>query len=57
MAEQASGSVHLMLGLNASRVPNNTKLHYCPICIQQQREIMESISGIGLGFYLTFQYA
>lgn len=38
MAEQASGSIHLMLGLNASRVPNNTKLHYCPICIQQQRE-------------------
>ena len=39
MAEQASGSVHLMLGLNASRVPNNTKFRYCPICIQQQREI------------------
>ncbi|MEG8243118.1 TniQ family protein [Acinetobacter baumannii] len=38
MAEQASGSIHLMLGLNASRVPNNTKFHYCPICIQQQRE-------------------
>ena len=38
MAEQASGSIHLMLGLNASRVPNNTKFHYCPTCIQQQRE-------------------
>lgn len=39
MAEQASGSIHLMLGLNASRVPNSTKLNYCPICIEQQREM------------------
>ncbi|MFI7911712.1 TniQ family protein, partial [Acinetobacter baumannii] len=38
MTEQASGSVHLMFGLNASRVPNKNKFHYCPICIQQQRE-------------------
>lgn len=39
MTEQASGSVHLMFGLNASRVPNKNKFHYCPICIQQQGEI------------------
>lgn len=36
MREESQGSVHLAVGLNASRVPAPTKVRYCPSCFKNQ---------------------
>lgn len=37
MANCSQGSVHLALGINASRIPAIYKLRYCPQCLTEQR--------------------
>lgn len=54
MTEQASGSVHLMFGLNASRVPNKISFITAQSAYNSNEKRMENISGTGLGLYLTF---
>ena len=36
MKYQAEGTVHLMLGVAASRIRNNNQFRYCPLCVTQQ---------------------
>ena len=38
MREESQGSVHLAVGLNASRVPTSKKVRYCPSCFKSQLE-------------------
>lgn len=38
MANISQGSIHLALGINASRIPPIHKLRYCPQCLTQQLE-------------------
>ncbi|KXO80018.1 transposase [Acinetobacter venetianus] len=38
MADISQGSIHLALGINASRIPPIHKLRYCPQCLAQQLE-------------------
>jgi hypothetical protein len=38
MKEESQGSVHLAVGLNASRVPAPKKVRYCPSCFKSQLE-------------------
>ncbi|MGB2784657.1 TnsD family Tn7-like transposition protein [Psychrobacter sp.] len=38
MREDSQGSVHLAVGLNASRVPTSKKVRYCPSCFKSQLE-------------------
>lgn len=38
MADISQGSIHLALGINASRIPPIHKLRYCPQCLTQQLE-------------------
>lgn len=40
MKEESRGSVHLAVGLNASRVPAPKKVRYCPSCFKKQLEIL-----------------
>ena len=38
MADISQGSIHLALGINASRIPPIHKLRYCPQCLAEQLE-------------------
>ncbi|MDX8158771.1 MULTISPECIES: TnsD family Tn7-like transposition protein [Acinetobacter] len=38
MADISQGSIHLALGVNASRIPPIHKLRYCPQCLAEQLE-------------------
>ena len=38
MADISQGSIHLALGINASRTPPIHKLRYCPQCLAEQLE-------------------
>ena len=38
MANISQGSIHLALGINASRIPPIHKLRYCPQCLAEQLE-------------------
>ena len=40
MKEESQGSIHLAVGLNASRVPTPKKVRYCPSCFKKQLEIL-----------------
>ena len=40
MKEESRGSVHLAVGLNASRVPAPKKVRYCPSCFKKQLEVL-----------------
>lgn len=40
MKEESQGSVHLAVGLNASRVPAPKKVRYCPSCFKKQLEVL-----------------
>lgn len=40
MQGESQGSVHLAVGLNASRVPAPKKARYCPSCFKKQLEVL-----------------
>lgn len=40
MKKESQGSIHLAVGLNASRVPAPKKVRYCPACFKKQLEVL-----------------
>lgn len=43
MAEVSQGSIHLALGINASRLKPIHKLRYCPTCFKEQLELYSEL--------------
>lgn len=43
MAEVSQGSIHLALGINASRLNSIPKLRYCPACFKEQLELYSEL--------------
>ncbi len=43
MAEVSQGSIHLALGINASRLKPIHKLRYCPACFKEQLELYSEL--------------
>lgn len=51
MANISQGSVHLSLGINASRVPIIHRLRYCPQCLKEQALQKANSTGYDYGKY------
>jgi len=48
MAEVSQGSIHLALGINASRLKPIYKLRYCPACFKEQLELNSELYWLRL---------